>query len=101
MSNNIFLPFEIINKILIMRPPHPIVNIIEQEFINYYDYIDGDYNITFYEYITNLKDLYEVYNIRKLKNNSDNHLLCNGCNNIIRVNEYYRRNSFHVNCEEC
>ena len=67
MSNNIFLPFEIINKILIMRSPHTIVNIIEQEFINYYDYIDGDYNITFYEYITNLKDLYEVYNIRKLK----------------------------------
>ena len=28
MSNNIILPFEIINKILLMRQPHPIVKIL-------------------------------------------------------------------------
>ena len=28
MENKIILPFELINKILIMRPTHPIVNIL-------------------------------------------------------------------------
>ena len=33
MSNNIILPFEIINKILIMRPTHPIVKIL-RNYVN-------------------------------------------------------------------
>ena len=69
MQNKINLPFEIMNKILKMRPIHPIVKIIEREFYNYEDYIDGDYNILFYEYITKLKYLYEVFDIKKVKNN--------------------------------
>ena len=100
MQTKFNLPLEIINKILIMRPTHPIVKIIVQEIYNYENYIDGDYNIPFYEYITNLKDLYEVFNIKKLKNNSDN-LTCTGCNNIIRFNEYYMRNSFNIHCKHC
>ena len=30
MNNNILLPFELINKILIMRPSHPIVTILRK-----------------------------------------------------------------------
>ena len=33
MNKNVFLPFEIINKILIMRPTHPIVNIL-RNYVN-------------------------------------------------------------------
>ena len=67
-----------------MRPSHPIVKLIVQEFHNYEDFIDGDYNISSYKYITNLKDLYEVFNIIKVKNYSDNYLICTGSDNVIR-----------------
>ena len=30
MNNNIILPMEIVNKILIMRPSHPIVNVLHK-----------------------------------------------------------------------
>ena len=33
MNKNVFLPFEIINKILIMRQTHPIVNIL-RNYVN-------------------------------------------------------------------
>ena len=33
MNKNVFLPFEIINKILIMRPTHPIVKIL-RNYVN-------------------------------------------------------------------
>ena len=33
MNNNLILPMEIVNKILIMRPTHPIVNIL-RSYIN-------------------------------------------------------------------
>ena len=48
MNNNKNLPMELINKILIMRPPHPIVNIINDLIINCYDEEQEDE--TFYEY---------------------------------------------------
>ena len=46
MSNNIFLPFEIINKILLMRQPHPIVNIL-RDYAKIFLY-DFDVNNIFY-----------------------------------------------------
>ena len=39
---NIFLPMEIVNKILIMRPPHPVVNILRDYSKKYLDEDDID-----------------------------------------------------------
>ena len=36
-NKNILLPFELINKILIMRPTHPIVNILRNYVDNHLD----------------------------------------------------------------
>ena len=40
MNNNIILPMEIINKILIMRPTHPITNILRNYSKQYLDAYD-------------------------------------------------------------
>jgi hypothetical protein len=55
MENKINLPFEIINKILIMRPTHPIAKIIIKPIIKEYRiYINRSmWNGTFDEYIFN------------------------------------------------
>ena len=47
MSN---LPIEIINKILIMRPPHPINEIIKSNIESYQDYTENDDYISFCKY---------------------------------------------------
>ena len=49
MSKN--LPIEIINKILIMRPPHPINEIIKSNTESYQDYTENDDYISFCEYL--------------------------------------------------
>ena len=100
MENKINLPFEIINKILIMRPPHPSAEIIKEEVYYYSEYINGDYDILFNEYINKLKHLYIDFNIRKTKN-INNNILCDGCNRTINNNEHYYRNSHTINCKIC
>ena len=42
MNMNIFLPLEIVNKILIMRPSHPVVNILRDYSKIYLDGYDVD-----------------------------------------------------------
>ena len=101
MQTKINLPSKGINKIGIRRSTHLIVEINEHEFYNYEDYIDDDYIISFCKYITNLKDSYEVVNIKKVKNNSDNYLICTGCGNNIRFNDDYMINRFHIHCKHC
>ena len=99
MENKINLPIEVINKILIMRPTHPLAEIMKEEVYYYNEYIDGDYDILFNEYINKLKYLYTDFNIRKKKN--INNVLCDGCNRIIISNEHYYRNSHTINCKTC
>ena len=65
MQTKCNLPFVCIIKLLIMEPLHPIVKILEQEFYNYKNYVDDDYKISFYEYITNFKDFYIKFIISK------------------------------------
>ena len=98
---NIFLPMEIVNKILIMRPVHPIAEIIKEEIYHYDEYIDGDNDITFNEYICCLKYLLIQFNIRKIKNKRNN-LECCGCNRTIINNDYYYKNSCPLYyCAKC
>ena len=99
MNNKVILPLEIINKILIMRPTHLLAEIMKEE-VNYYnEYIDGDYDILFNEYIIKLKHLYVDFNIRKTKN--INNVFCDGCNKPIIINEHFYRNSHSINCINC
>ena len=97
---NIILPMEIVNKILIMRPTHPVAVIMKEKIENYIEYINGDYDIAFNEYFNRLKDLLISYNIRKIKNTNDN-LVCGGCYRTMTSNTYYYRNSHTINCEIC
>ena len=100
MENKIILPLEIINKILIMRPTHPLAEIIKEQVYYYSEYINGDYDILFNEYINKLKHLYIDFNIRKTKN-INNNLFCDGCYITINNNEHYYRNSHTINCKNC
>ena len=99
MDNKINLPIEVINKILIMRPTHPLAEIMKEQVYYYNEYIKGDYDILFNEYINKLKHLYIDFNIRKIKN--INNVLCDGCNRTIYNNEHYYRNSHTINCKNC
>ena len=47
MNNKHILPMEIVNKILIMRPPHPITDLIKPLIYNYNDYTNNDDYISF------------------------------------------------------
>ena len=101
MDNQIILPMELINKILIMRQPTELNESLNFLMNCYKDYINDDYEITFSDYMLKLKHLYEDYNIKKIKKHNNNNLLCDGCNNNIFKNQYYFSNNYVINCNEC
>jgi hypothetical protein len=52
MENNILLPFELINKILIMRPTHPMVNVLNNDIKKW-----GMKRTYFYKYYFNTDNI--------------------------------------------
>ena len=100
MEYKINLPIELINKILIMRPTHPIADIINDQYNFYIEYIDNNTTISFKEFELVLKDLFIKYNIKKVKN-TRNDIMCNGCYEIIVEDNNYYCNSCVINCEKC
>ena len=98
MSN---LPIEIINKILIMRPPHPINEIIKSNIESYQEYTENDDYISFCKYWKKYKFLYEYYDIQLKKNNNNNILICDDCNNNIQINDLYICKHDFIYCRPC
>lgn len=90
MNNNIILPLEIINKILIMREESELNKIIKYNISCYKDYIRGDDGISFPEYMLKLNDLYHKFNIfKKKKKINTSNFKCQFCKIHVKVNEYY------------
>ena len=105
MNNKIILPLEIINKILIMRPESELNKLIKYNISCYENYIKGDDEITFPEYMLKLKYLYNKFNIVKKKKKINTYRFkCEICKLHVIVNEYYYISyccfSFIV-CEKC
>ena len=101
MNNNIILPLEIVNKILIYRPPHPITKIMDEQIIYYNDYTNNDDYITFYDFKMKYYDLYYNYNV-KIKKTYDNEILiCYGCGYHFTHGDLYFRNSHAIMCMKC
>ena len=73
MNNKIILPLEIINKILIMRQESELNKLIKFYIDDYKDYIKGDDDIKFSEYMLKLNYLYNKFNIIK-KKEKDKHI---------------------------
>lgn len=94
MNNNIILPLEIVNKILIMRPPHPISKIMNEQIIYYNNFTNNDDYITFYDYKLKYYDLYRNYNIM-INKTYDNYLyeilICYGCGYHFTYGDLYFR----------
>ena len=113
MENNklVFLPNEIINKILLFRESHPIKNILKHLLNNYNEYntdFDEDDNTPFYYYVLELSDQCYMetlwlkgYRIR-IKNNL-NRLRCCQCYKLFELYDKYlmntKRNTIH--CRKC
>jgi hypothetical protein len=101
MNNKHILPMEIVNKILIMRPPHPIANIIKPFINNYNDYTNNDDYISFVKYTLNYYDLYYTYNIRCNKKYDNDILSCYSCDNHIQFGDLFFSNRNYIQCTEC
>ena len=101
MNSKIILPMEIVNKILIMRPSHPITNIIKPLTLSYNEYTNNDDYITFFEYIMKYYDLHYNYNIKCYKKYDNGILICYGCDYYFQPNDLYFSNSHTINCREC
>jgi hypothetical protein len=101
MNSNIILPMELVNKILIMRAPHPITEIINPLICYYHDYTNDDDYITFYEFQMNYRDLYYNYNVRINKKYDNNLLRCYGCNYHFESGDLYFSNSYAIMCNKC
>ena len=100
MNNNIILPLEIVNKILIMRPPHPISKIMNEQIIYYNNFTNNDDYITFYDYKLKYYDLYRNYNVRISKKYDNEILICYGCNYHIQSGDLYFSNSRAAMCQK-
>ena len=101
MNNKNILPMEIINKILIMRQPHPLTNIIKPLINNYNDYTNNDDYISFMKYTLNYYDLYYTYNIKCSKKYDNNILSCSSCDYYIKFGDLYFSNRNTLQCSDC
>ena len=101
MNTNIILPMEIVNKILIMRPSHPLTNIIKSLIYNYNDYTYNDDYISFFEYILKYHDLYYTYNIKCTKKYDNDILRCSSCDYSLNFGDLYCSNRNTIQCMKC
>ena len=101
MNSKIILPMEIINKILIMRPSHPITDIIKPLNLDYNEYTNHDDYISFFEYIMKYYELYVNYNIKCCKKYDHARLRCHGCGYYFKCGDLYFNNGNSINCNEC
>ena len=92
---------EIVNKILIMRPSHPITNIIKPLTLSYNEYTNNDDYITFFKYILNYYDLYYSYNIKCSKKYDNEILSCSSCDYFLKFGDLYCSNRNTIQCMEC
>ena len=101
MNNKNILPMEIINKILIMRQPHPLTNIIKPLINDYNDYTNNDDYISFVKYTLNYYDLYYTYNIRCNIKYDNDILSCHSCHLHIQLGDLFFSNRNYIQCTEC
>ena len=101
MNNNIILPLEIVNKILIMRPSHPLSEMMNEQILYYNDYTNNDDYITFYDFKMKYYDLYYKYNVRIKKTYDNEILICYGCRYHFTHGDLYYSNSQAIMCMKC